>query len=92
MVSKERYFELPIILLSSESGNKTLVEGVIDAAGFDGESWKVFDWKTDDCDDVEWARRLVGYQAQANAYAAMLSEVYGQPATGTIVRINNTDQ
>jgi ATP-dependent helicase/nuclease subunit A len=89
MVSKERYFELPITLLSSESGNKTLVEGVIDAAGFDGESWKVFDWKTDNCEDGEWAKRLVGYQMQVDAYATMLSKLYTRPATGTIVRIKD---
>jgi ATP-dependent exoDNAse (exonuclease V) beta subunit len=89
MISKERYFELPIALLSSELGNKTLVEGVIDAAGFDGESWKVFDWKTDNCEDGEWAKRLVGYQMQVDAYATMLSKLYTRPATGTIVRIKD---
>jgi ATP-dependent exoDNAse (exonuclease V) beta subunit len=73
--------------MSVDSEIPTLIEGVIDAAGFDGNQWHVFDWKTDDCNEAEWALRLPGYQSQVDAYAKMLSNVLGQPARGSIVRV-----
>jgi ATP-dependent helicase/nuclease subunit A len=89
MSCEERHFELPVTQVSTESGTTAVIEGVIDAAGFDGKSWHVFDWKTDHCDDDEWATRLPVYQAQVDAYAKILAELYGHAANGSIVRITD---
>jgi ATP-dependent exoDNAse (exonuclease V) beta subunit len=89
MSCEERHFELPVTQVSTESGTTAVIEGVIDAAGFDGKLWHVFDWKTDHCDDDEWATRLPVYQAQVDAYAKILAELYGHAANGSIVRITD---
>ena len=86
MRCNERYFELPVSEVSEQAGVQTITEGVIDAVGFDGGRWHVFDWKTDDCTESEWSQRAPAYQAQVDAYAQMLSDRYGHPATGVLVR------
>lgn len=87
MQCTERYFELPLTTMSTELGIPTVTEGVIDAAGFDGNRWHVYDWKTDQCDDTEWSQRVGVYQAQVDAYVNILAGLYGQAAYGKIVRV-----
>lgn len=87
MGCEERHFELSVASVAEENGVSVLTEGVIDAVGFDGERWHVFDWKSDRCSEADWEGRVPQYQLQVDGYARILSERYGQPATGTIVRL-----
>lgn len=88
MGCEERHFELSVSEVSAGSGVRTVTEGVIDAAAFDGVQWHVFDWKTDQSTDDEWAERAPVYQAQVDAYARILSTRYGHSAVGIVVRLD----
>jgi ATP-dependent helicase/nuclease subunit A len=82
-----RRFEWPVALTETgPDGVRTVTEGVLDTALFDGQAWRVLDWKTDEVDDAEWAGRLTGYQGQVARYAEILTRLRGEAATGTIVR------
>jgi len=67
-------------------GVQRLTEGVIDAAAFNGQTWQVLDWKTDDVDAATWTERSVAYQAQVDRYAAIIAKLRGGPAKGTLRR------
>jgi ATP-dependent exoDNAse (exonuclease V) beta subunit len=67
-------------------GVQHLTEGVIDAAAFDDTAWQVLDWKTDDVEAATWTARLAAYEAQVKSYAAIVSQLRGEPAAGKVVR------
>ena len=82
----EAAFELAVVRVEREGDVEVVTEGVIDAAVRGEGGWAVLDWKTDDVDDGEWAKRHVGYQRQVSQYAAMLTALGEGPATGELVR------
>jgi ATP-dependent helicase/nuclease subunit A len=82
-----RRFEWAVALTDTGAdGVQRLTEGVIDAAAFDGHTWQVLDWKTDDVDAATWAERAVGYQTQVDRYAAIIAKLRGEPAQGRLRR------
>jgi len=82
-----RRFEWAATLTDSGAdGVQRLTEGVIDAAAFDGHTWQVLDWKTDDVDDATWSERAVAYQAQVERYAEIIARLRGEAAAGLLVR------
>jgi ATP-dependent helicase/nuclease subunit A len=82
-----RRFEWAVALTDTGAdGVQRVTEGVIDAAAFDGHTWQVLDWKTDDVDAVTWAERALAYQAQVDRYAAIIAKLRGEPAQGTLRR------
>jgi ATP-dependent exoDNAse (exonuclease V) beta subunit len=72
----KRYRELPV-MVRLEDG--TLVDGRIDCAWTDGESWTVIDYKTD--------RREKRNVAQVQIYGLALERATGQPVRGIVVEV-----
>jgi ATP-dependent exoDNAse (exonuclease V) beta subunit len=64
----------------------TLVEGVTDAAFYEGSPepmWTVVDWKT----DVEIAGRIDVYRHQVDLYTRAIARATGVPARGVLLRV-----
>ncbi|MEO1088744.1 MAG: PD-(D/E)XK nuclease family protein, partial [Acidobacteriota bacterium] len=62
---------------------KVLIEGVIDLAFFDGESWTVVDFKT----DADPGPRLEDYRRQIAWYVHALAQLTGQAAEGVLLSV-----
>ena len=71
--------EAPITIRDGE----TLIDGQIDLAFDDGESWVVVDFKT----DAELGESEDVYRRQIALYAGALSRLTGRPARATILRV-----
>jgi ATP-dependent helicase/nuclease subunit A len=71
------YRELPVMVRMNDG---TLVEGNLDFAWTDGETWTVVDYKTDSAN----AKR---YRAQIQLYAYALQQATGLPARGILLEI-----
>jgi ATP-dependent exoDNAse (exonuclease V) beta subunit len=69
------------VTLTLEDG--TLVEGVIDIAFLEDDSWTVIDFKT----DRELEKELQHYQKQVGIYANAVSRATGRPATAILLSI-----
>jgi ATP-dependent exoDNAse (exonuclease V) beta subunit len=74
--SARRYRELPV-MVRLEDG--TLVDGRVDFAWSDGESWTVIDYKTD--------RREKRNVAQVEVYAMALHRATGLPVRGIVLEV-----
>ena len=76
-------YEFPVARAIEVAGRVELVEGVIDAASFDGSVWRVFDWKT----GGPGVTTNPEYLAQVQAYAQIISALSKSAATGEIIRV-----
>jgi ATP-dependent exoDNAse (exonuclease V) beta subunit len=74
--SARRYRELPVMVRLDDG---TLVDGRIDFAWSDGESWTVIDYKTD--------RREKRNVAQVQAYALALQRATRLPVRGIVFEV-----
>jgi len=79
--------ELGVMRRTTEGGRDVLLEGVIDAAALGVDGWEIVDWKSDAVDDAAWAQRRGQYERQVEAYAALLADLTGVAARGTIERV-----
>jgi ATP-dependent helicase/nuclease subunit A len=73
-------------------GTEVVTEGVIDAVAHDENGWTVIDWKTDAVEGDDWARRAASYEKQVSAYAEMLAELTGEPASARIERLTDDER
>lgn len=69
------------VTLTLEDG--TLIEGVIDIAFLEDDSWTVIDFKT----DRELEKELEHYKKQVGIYANAVSRATGRPATAILLSI-----
>ena len=67
--------------MQAEDG--TLVEGVVDLAFRDDDTWVVVDFKTDGAHDGA----LHVYRRQVQLYAQMVARATGEPARAVLMRI-----
>jgi ATP-dependent exoDNAse (exonuclease V) beta subunit len=72
--------ETPITLRTADG---MLVEGAVDLAFLDGDSWTVIDFKT----DHELARNLDIYRRQVGLYAQAIAAATGTPARAILLRV-----
>ncbi|MEW5853751.1 MAG: UvrD-helicase domain-containing protein [Myxococcota bacterium] len=72
--------ETPVTLREPDG---TLLEGVVDLAFHDGNTWTVVDFKT----DAEMEKALEVYKAQVRHYAAAISSATGVRAVPVLLRI-----
>jgi ATP-dependent exoDNAse (exonuclease V) beta subunit len=72
--------ETPISLTLADG---TMVEGQVDLAFEEAESWTVVDYKT----DRELSTGQDRYQRQLSLYVAAIAHTTGRPATGVLMRI-----
>ncbi|MEZ4647833.1 MAG: UvrD-helicase domain-containing protein [Candidatus Eisenbacteria bacterium] len=72
--------EVPV---TSREADGTILDGVIDLAFRQGETWVVVDFKT----DQELEESLQVYKRQVGLYATMLSRATKRPARGVILRV-----
>jgi ATP-dependent helicase/nuclease subunit A len=72
--------ETPLTLTLSDG---TLVEGVVDLAFFENNTWTVLDFKT----DRELNSELANYEKQVSLYASAISRSTGYPTSAVLVRI-----
>ena len=72
--------ETPITLTL---GNGTLVEGVIDVAFLEDDSWTVIDFKT----DRELEKELEHYERQVGIYALAISRATGKSTLPVLVSV-----
>ena len=79
--------ELAVMHVETTTGQAVVTEGVIDLAVLHDDGWTVLDWKSDRADADEWTRLQRVYDAQVARYAAMLHDVTGLAAAGTVVRV-----
>ena len=61
----------------------SLIEGVLDLAFEDADSWTVIDFKT----DAEIAAELARYRRQVGLYASVISRATGKSARGVLLRL-----
>ncbi len=80
-------FELRVVRVEQDGDMQAVTEGVIDAVASGPDGWRVFDWKTESVGAAVWSDRLVGYQAQVDAYARMLHQSSGQLAIGEVISL-----
>jgi ATP-dependent exoDNAse (exonuclease V) beta subunit len=69
--------------LTFADADGTLLEGVVDLAFLDGDTWVIVDFKTDR--DLE--ARLPHYTRQVSHYAACIAASTGRPTRGVLLRI-----
>ncbi len=74
---REIFREMPVVV---KLGDGSLVEGRIDLAWTDGNSWTVIDYKTDRADRSRYWRQL-------QLYGLALQQATGKPARGVILEI-----
>ena len=79
--------ELSVMRAERRDDRVVVLEGVIDLAVRSETGWQVIDWKSDAADDARWSELKVSYDAQANAYADILKQVTGLPATASVERV-----
>ena len=72
--------EAPVTM---RGGDGMLVEGVVDLAFRDGDTWVVVDFKT----DRELEAALDVYRRQVQLYADMVARATGSPARGVLMRV-----
>jgi ATP-dependent helicase/nuclease subunit A len=65
-------YELPVMRAEREDGVVRLTEGVIDAVVERDGAWTVYDWKSGRYDGETWDEKHARYQAQVEAYRAIL--------------------
>jgi len=73
-VEVHREYPISVVLASGE-----IVEGVIDLAWSDGESWTVIDYKT--------GRAEAQYQTPVQLYALALQRATGRPARAILLEV-----
>lgn len=83
----ERRFELKVSSYNSDHRIGELLEGVLDVAYLDGDSWKVIDWKTDSVSKEVWTQREGKYLNQVSVYADMLKQLTGKEASFKLTRL-----
>lgn len=69
--------------VTSMGEDEVLVEGVVDLAFREGDTWTVVDFKT----DADLTEELPVYRKQVGIYAASIREATGQEARGVLLRI-----
>ena len=79
--------ELSVMRAERRDDRVVVLEGVIDLAVRSDTGWQVIDWKSDAADEARWAELKATYDAQANAYADILKQVTGLPATASVERV-----
>jgi len=73
--------EVPVLL---REGDGSLIEGVVDLAFLEEDTWTVVDFKTDrSLGDEDLAR----YEAQVRLYAEAIARATGAPARGVLLRV-----
>jgi len=72
--------EVPV---TAQLGNGLVVEGVVDLAYEENNSWTVVDYKT----DIELRGRLDAYQTQVQLYAVAISLATGRDTTPVLLRV-----
>ena len=72
--------EAPVTM---RDGDGVLIEGVVDLAFRDGDTWVVVDFKT----DRELEAALDVYRRQVQLYADMVARATGSPARGVLMRV-----
>ena len=72
--------ETPVTLRDADG---TLVEGAVDLAFLDGDTWTVIDFKT----DHELTRNLDVYRRQVALYPDAIAAATGQPARAVLLRV-----
>jgi ATP-dependent exoDNAse (exonuclease V) beta subunit len=74
---REIFREMPVMVRLDDG---TLVEGRVDLAWHDGETWTVIDYKTNSADRSR-------YQRQLQLYGLALQQATGKPARGVLLEI-----